>query len=257
MLLRQAHREFGNLLTQFKHGGFKAAGKMLAEDVRFILSWRTAAARDNPFDREHSTDTGGTVPLFKLDIKSPNVKYGRHYTATPGQGVHNALKAIAEDFGEFTFVDLGCGKGRVLLVAADYGFKQLIGVEFAPQLAEIARSNCRELSRVRIEVEDASSFRFPAGKLVVYLFNPFGEPVMRPVIKNLLSHRETVWVAYYNPVCANLLDSETAFESQSSPSNTRIWKLSSGPTASKLQEGEDSAMAGGPVCFNPTTIVKA
>jgi predicted RNA methylase len=43
--------------------------------------------------------------------------------------------------GETTFVDIGSGKGRALIIAAEYAFKRIIGVEYSPSLATICRRN--------------------------------------------------------------------------------------------------------------------
>jgi predicted RNA methylase len=220
-----AAREVRNLAAVLRNRGARAGMQTLAEDVRFVLAWRKSGARNNRFDAEQGSETGGTVPLFRLSIDSPNVRYGRHYTATPAESIHSALAAIRDDRSDFTFIDLGCGKGRVLLVAAQYGFKEIIGVEFARELADTARSNCQQLQNVRVSVEDAAVFRVPDGKLVVYMFNPFERPVMRAVIANLLSHSDTVYVIYYNPVHADLFDNDNRFLRQEGCPNTRIWKI--------------------------------
>ena len=95
-------------------------------------------------------------------------------------------------FSEFTFVDLGSGKGRVLLMAAPYGFKRIMGVEFMPEWHRIAEENIRKFaaqygiaSRIESFCMDAREFDFPAGPLVVYLFNPFPEPVLAVVLEKL------------------------------------------------------------------------
>jgi SAM-dependent methyltransferase len=98
-------------------------------------------------------------------------------------------------FQEFTFIDLGSGKGRVLLMAAAYGFKRIIGVEFMPEWHQAAEENIRKYTAAAAESEsmapidnlcmDARDFDFPHGPLVVYLFNPFPEPVLAAVLERL------------------------------------------------------------------------
>jgi SAM-dependent methyltransferase len=102
------------------------------------------------------------------------------------------MQALPIDFSLFTFVDLGCGKGRVLLMASDYPFKKIIGVEFMPELHRVAQKNfagySNDLQRCR-QIEtlcmDARDFQFPLEPLVVYLFNPFSEPTFAHVLENL------------------------------------------------------------------------
>lgn len=115
------------------------------------------------------------------------------------------------DFGEFTFIDLGSGKGRTLLMASDYPFRRIVGVELLPSLDETAQENLRKYkseSQKCFELEsicaDATEFPFPADPLVIFLFNPFPESGMRRVVANLeqslLAHSRPVYVLYHNPL---------------------------------------------------------
>lgn len=42
---------------------------------------------------------------------------------------------------DFVFIDYGCGKGRALFIAAEHSFKAAIGIEYASDLASIAKRN--------------------------------------------------------------------------------------------------------------------
>src|SRR6185503_13873283 len=120
------------------------------------------------------------------------------------------------DFQNFTFIDLGSGKGRVLLMAAPYGFKKIMGVEFIPEWHRIAEQNIRKFtaqygtaSAIESFCMDAREFQFPAEPLVVYLFNPFPEPVFAAVMDNLrrsiIQTPRAVYIAYRFPEFENLL----------------------------------------------------
>jgi predicted RNA methylase len=113
-----------------------------------------------------------------------------------------ALRSIPENFADFTFIDLGCGKGRALLLANEFNFAQIIGIEFAPQLAAVARNNCNRIGvKAAIHSRDAIDFAFPPGNLLVYLYNPFGPAVLNPVLNHLLqSQREKCYIVYINPL---------------------------------------------------------
>ena len=98
----------------------------------------------------------------------------------------------ALNFRDFTFIDLGSGKGRTLLMASDYPFRRIIGVEFLQSLHEIAQQNLQQYkseSQQCFTVEsicnDATAFRFPDESMVMFLFNPFPESGMRKVFANL------------------------------------------------------------------------
>jgi SAM-dependent methyltransferase len=124
------------------------------------------------------------------------------------------------DFRDFTFVDLGSGKGRTLLMASDYPFRRITGVELLPSLHQIARENLRQYNSesqrcVALEAicADAATFPFPNDPLVIYLFNPFPESGMRQVVANLeqslRAHPRPVYILYHNPLLEHVLSEST------------------------------------------------
>jgi SAM-dependent methyltransferase len=174
----------------------------------------------HPFDRLHRTDTSGFIPADKLP-NSPFATTRIHvYAASQPSIVRSVLKTLPP-LETFTFIDLGCGKGRPLLVASEFPFLDIIGVELSPSLADIARTNAAILNkrdpsrrRVRVEVGDASTYVFPPGNLVIFLFNPFAEEVIRKVIGGiegaLAAGKRSVYVVYYNPVYGACFDQSPA-----------------------------------------------
>lgn len=144
-----------------------------------------------------------------------------HKVVEPAAGVETSAKVALEDFGLSTrdrvdyapsgwldlrhglrrggvsdddvFLDLGSGKGRVVLLAARYPFKRVIGVELAPHLTAVARRNvdrfrpalrCRE---VELVTADIVRYRVPDDVSVVYMFNPFHGPVFDAAIGALIA----------------------------------------------------------------------
>ena len=126
-------------------------------------------------------------------------------------------------FGDFTFLDLGSGKGRTLLMACDYPFRRILGVELLPSLDEIAKHNIslfKSDSQKSFALEsicaDATTFPFPDGPLVIYLFNPFPEAGLRRALENL---RESLarspraaYVLYHNPQLEQIFVESAHFE---------------------------------------------
>jgi hypothetical protein len=125
------------------------------------------------------------------------------------------------NFRDYTFVDLGSGKGRTLLMASDYPFRRIVGVELLPSLHAIAQQN---LGQYKSESQrcfllesvcaDATAFAYPNDPLVLFLFNPFPESGMRQVVANLeqslRTHPRPVYILYHNPLLEHVL-SESAF----------------------------------------------
>ena len=130
------------------------------------------------------------------------------YQPTEPALFHEMLDALRIDFSDFTFVDIGSGKGRTLLLASDYPFKHIIGVEIIPELHQVAvanidsyRSETQKCFRIESRCEDARNFVFPAGPLLIYLFNPLPEAGLAILLRNLEERQESgaVYVLYHNP----------------------------------------------------------
>jgi SAM-dependent methyltransferase len=169
---------------------------------------RSRAADD--FDVKYGTDTCGHEPLWKFQISSPNLPFGTRYQATDEQELVDAINFLHENPQTFTFIDLGCGKGRTLLVASTLGFKHVIGVEFARELVEVARANLVKMKIANAVVmhADAADFHIPDGDTVLYLYNPFSQEVVQKVVTKLReSHSEKLYVIYKVPECAAVFDS--------------------------------------------------
>jgi SAM-dependent methyltransferase len=121
------------------------------------------------------------------------------------------INSLRIDFREFTFLDIGSGKGRALLLAAEYPFRRIVGVELMPELNSMAEENIRRFAsqkrpcgEIRSVCEDATEFVFPAAPVVVFLFNPLPEAGLKKLLINLdTSLREyprATYVIYVNPV---------------------------------------------------------
>jgi SAM-dependent methyltransferase len=148
-----------------------------------------AFERPHPFDLLHGTDTGGRISTASLSVVSLSAFYSTLYLGIPPSALIQALSALRIQYEDFAFVDLGCGKGRALLVAAQFPFKHLHGVEIAAELCEIARANVAKdplwAARISIVNDDATKVIFPDGPLFLYLYNPFLAPVLRRALANL------------------------------------------------------------------------
>jgi hypothetical protein len=127
------------------------------------------------------------------------------------------------DFREFTFIDIGSGKGRALLMAADYPFRRIIGVELLPELHRVARENIAKYksdSQLCFAIDcllgDAREFSFPPEPIVLYLFNPLPESGLIRMIGNLEQsleeHRRPVFVLYHNPLLEQVVSRTATFK---------------------------------------------
>lgn len=150
----------------------------------------------------------------------PNIAFATHYEPTPMRDALRLIDAVPLAPEGTTFVDLGAGMGRVVLLAAQRGYRSVVGVEISPALAQVARENIAAhdppltKGRVRITRADASTFRLPRGDLVIYLFNPFREEVLAPVIDRIRmgDARREVILLYHTPVERAVIDDSGAFD---------------------------------------------
>lgn len=203
----------------------------LRPTFRKAFSQLTRQSLVDDFDVRNQTDTSGVVPVWKLKIESPNAGAGTRYQPTTEQEFVDAIRFIQEDLITMSFVDLGCGKAKALLLAAGLGFKQVIGVEFALELVKVANLNLKKLktSNALVFHLDAAEFCFPDTDMVVYLYNPFSEEVMRKVVVNLRKvARRKLYVVYNNARCAEVLDSSGFLTRLGSPPGSPhilIWSV--------------------------------
>lgn len=149
----------------------------------------------HPFDLEFGVRTSGLIAGRNLKSGSLVDRHNTAYFGVAPSVFHEMIArwrrlTPAGAMDEYTFVDIGAGMGRALLLASEHSFRAVIGVELHPTLARIARKNVahwkeRGLCRapVRVIRGDAVDFKLPSGPCVVFMFNPFGAPVMRRLLK--------------------------------------------------------------------------
>jgi len=218
-------KRFRNITAKFRSEGVKG----VVGRIVFHLRWsREFHQRDAQFDKDLGVDTKGPVGLWHLRIRSDNLRDAIRYEGVNPPVFRQALRSLAENFDGFSFVDLGCGKGRALLLANEFGFSQLIGVEFAPELAAVAQTNCQRAGvTATILPQDATQFSFPSGKLVVYFYNPFGPTVMNAVLDKLLrSTTSACYVIYVNPVHRRqCFDTRPQLQNLTSEGEYAIWRV--------------------------------
>ncbi len=208
-------------------------GSTIAKVIRYVRDGRIV----DDFDRQYGTDTAATRPIWQLDVSSKNARFGVRYQPSNESDIEAARDFIGQSPDRFTFIDLGSGKGRCLIIAARLGFRSVVGVEFARELSEIAQSN---LKKVGFETAlalhmDATDYVFPPGPMLVYMYNPFRAEVMSKVIDNLrqrCSQRpgDDIYVVYLRPECRELLDDAQFLEHLGHPVGREdivIWKAKS------------------------------
>src|SRR5262249_25004484 len=111
------------------------------------LHWRYVRYRYHTrFDRKYGVETSKVESEYMSAVRSDYLAASNFYEATRWKEFAQMMAAVPIDYGEFIFVDAGCGKGRALMLASFFNFKKIIGIEFSEQLVEIAKQNMAKFS---------------------------------------------------------------------------------------------------------------
>ena len=177
--------------------------------------------------------TKDPVPLSGLTIRGNNREHGHDYRPSPCRLVEWTIAALDYDLSRLTFVDHGAGKGRVLLLASQYPFNAIGGVEFAEELHDDATMNIAQFPRSRMKcrnvecvLDDASALGPPEGEAVHYFFNPFSREVFAEVLDNIVvSYRNwprRLYLILVDPVATDLIDQSGVFQRYAMPPLERL-----------------------------------
>ena len=163
-------------------------------------------------EKKYGINTTGADELKALDKKGIDISHATIYMPVS----YEMIETVFEQINQLTnqpinhFLDIGCGKGRAMCVAAYQGCKKITGIDFSKELCEAAEQNCDRTKKrfpdvsFRVINNDAFYFDIPTDADVIFLFNPFDEVIMSAVVKNILKNIKTrsrrVIVAYVNPV---------------------------------------------------------
>ncbi len=217
--LRRAHRAF----RRAGPGGFL---QLLIHNLGIVVRGQGGRHRyinDDAWDRAYGVDTRGTVDVEEMTAPD-HEKHGavRYEPIPPEAFPYLVSQAEIFDCSEWTFIDLGSGKGRALLLAAQAGFPKVIGVELGEELHAIARRNIDEfrgktsigdVSSIR---GDATSYQFPTDPTLCFINNPFSGDVLARVMENieasLRGHPRPFKILYYHSNHADVIDQRPGWE---------------------------------------------
>jgi len=193
------------------------AVKNVIHPFRRLITWRLRHHHAR-FDRRMGVSTIGTLTVEELGL-SPD--HSHRYNATPLKFFHSVLKKLSLDYSKAVFIDLGCGKGRTLLLASHYPFRSIVGVEISSSLCRAADANvkkyrskhqkCTDISVIckGIDEFDYNSYE-PCEHTLIYIFNPCDEVILSPALNKIykfILDGGTVTIIYLNPTCAEIFES--------------------------------------------------
>ena len=212
--------------TWTKHR-WRLFGPLIVHNIRFYWKQYRTIGRvgmsKSEVDDIPGVETHRAVYLTALNFSGSSADDANPYEPIIDADFYSVIAALPIAPADFSFVDLGSGKGRALLLAAKAGFKHIVGVEYSPELHQAAQRNMTaalgrwpNVDRIELVCGDAAESPLPAGPLVCYLYNPFGAGVMSRVITRLVAAmsqpQQELWVVYGNPTQSALFEGEPAFQ---------------------------------------------
>ena len=189
----------------------------------FLTTFKVALStvEDSFFDRRFGTETRHPVNSDQLEASLANRAHAVRYKATKARPFLKLLRRSRFPDGS-TFVDVGSGKGRVLLLAAQHQFKRVVGIEFSPSLCDQARKNIaifrtkvRTLAPIDLFEGDVTRYALRGDENVFFLYNPFDAVILGQFTENIrrsvATHPRQIWLIYSVPVHAHVFDASGLF----------------------------------------------
>src|ERR1700683_5474937 len=174
---------------------------------------------DMEYDWEHRVNTTSGTVGWRARLLGA---FHSPYQPTEPALFREMMASLPIAVDEFTFVDIGSGKGRTLLMASEHPFSKIVGVEWSAELHRVAEENIRayksatqRCSQIEAVCADACEFAFPGGPLMLCLFNPLPVEGMRRMVanleKSLAENPRIVWVLYHNPLLEHVIGERAGF----------------------------------------------
>ena len=161
-------------------------------------------------EKKYNLNSIGLDKLSSLSIKGNNLAHSSIYQASNYYILEKGFSYLRSINENNNIVDFGCGKGRVLVVAAYFEFKNITGIDFAKALCVSAGQNIQKTklrypsATFTIVCDDVVNYKIKKEQNVFFFFNPFDEVVMLEVVKNILASLKEksrkVYIMYVNPV---------------------------------------------------------
>jgi len=156
--------------------------------------------KDTRFDRRYGTNTSGIIYSKDLSISDSKAKHNAiFYLPAPANVTKYMIASLDVNYEKFAFLDFGSGKGRVLLVASEFPFRKIIGIEISENLHKVATRNLESYNNPEqrcfnfdLRCMNATTFPLPETNIVFHFYHPFLPEVLRPVLQNIGESLEKV-----------------------------------------------------------------
>jgi SAM-dependent methyltransferase len=219
--MEAATRFVKRLAYAWRRHGWRLFGPLLLHNIAYQID-RVRGRRGRPdvieLDRKLGIDTYKIEAIALMEVAGENLVRGHAYQPVSEGQFRAALSNLPIEFPRYTFIDYGSGKGRALLLATEFPFRRIIGVEYARELHDVAvlnlaraRAHLPGTERVECIWGDATKFDPPPDPLLCFLYNPFDGVVMRALLdrlsRSVAEMPRDVVITYLNPDHRAAIDS--------------------------------------------------
>ena len=164
---------------------------------------------------KYGSNTFIPIELKNLTIVGGDIKKASRYEAVSFYMLEQLLHAFRKIAGHTSIVDLGSGKGRVMMTAPFFGFTDITGIDFAKELCEQATANMKEKEKKfphikwKVLNENVEDYNIDKTDSVFFMFNPFDQAVLKKFLINLDASCDlfprTIYFLYASPQYQKLL----------------------------------------------------
>jgi hypothetical protein len=215
---------FRRLQYAWRRHGWRLFGPLLWHNVVYVLGrlrGKRGVTDVSDLDRKLGIDTHRLEATALMQIDGKNLLHGHGYQPVGVHAFRTSIAALDVDLARYSFIDYGSGKGRALLLATEFPFRRIIGVEYARELHDVATENVRRAhatlpgaDRLECVWADATRYEPPTDPLICFLYNPFDGTVMKRLLDRLAESFRTaprdILLAYLNPVHRSAVDGHPA-----------------------------------------------
>jgi len=158
---------------------------------------------------KYGIDTSPPIELPDLTVVDGDISQSSRYEAVNYFILEALLKRLCEVTAPLSFTDLGCGKGRAMVVAAHYGFTKISGVDFAKEVCNTAEQNMQKVRKkfphttYNVTCENVLDYEIQSYESVFFMFNPFNDEIifrfLEKIEKSIEQHPRDIYFLYVSP----------------------------------------------------------
>ncbi len=157
MKARVKQRSFAPQVRTPRYGTRARIARVKTKGLRGNIETLLSMVEDIWFQKRHGLVTGGSIEGGRIQTPGDNASLSEGYGVTRKRHFRNVMRELPIPLGS-VFVDVGSGAGQILMLASQYPFARVVGIELSPWLANLARANLKAMERHYVTPYRMSSF---------------------------------------------------------------------------------------------------